>query len=757
MDDHDGTGIPGEDNGTDGTAAQAATPAARKQPAQRKPATPAARPTASRGRKPQAASEVPDTSARSGTDAAEENAAATTAAAAPAADGAPVAPAAKRATAKTAGGKAAAPAAKKTSGAPAKKAAPSGAARATPAKATPAKSTAAKKTAAKATPAKTTPAKATPAKATPARTAAASKPAAAKKAPATSPAVAKTAVVAKTAKAAKSATSGAAARSTATSKAAGPRKAAAQGSADAWQAPGYVHDRDLGTGTNGRVVSALHEGSSVAVTITYLPAALAQDAAFRAEFRDDAQALGGVAAPYLAQLHAYVEDGPHAAIVREPVDGVALNALLGATGALPPEAALVVLKDSLLALHAAHEAGVLHRAYRPEHVLVTAEGVTKVVDFGVASRGEAVAAPAGPYTAPERSAGGPATVAADLYAATAVFDECLAGATPATVRPLVAWGLAAAPAERPESAADFAAELETAAVAAYGADWEERGRRELGALAASLPVADAVPQKQPVPALVPVPAPAPPAAPPAAAPGARAQRPRLGRRAKILAVAVAAAVVVAGAVAITAAASGSDGDPASAAPGATTPRTSGPAPTSPTAAATTASPPASASPSATATTTAPATGTASPTLAAADPTGTATGSATPTTTAPTTPASPTTTTGSAAAPHVASVAVTGLTCSTGGKRTAKATVLVQYDGTAAGTLHLTWWRSATGAPQGAVTQPAQTAVFPKGSQTYTFTDAFTFTADSARPYVGLTVSTDPGAASGNGSYRVGCH
>jgi hypothetical protein len=103
------------------------------------------------------------------------------------------------------------------------------------------------------------------------------------------------------------------------------------------------------------------------------------------------------------------------------------------------------------------------------------------------------------------------------------------------------------------------------------------------------------------------------------------------------------------------------------------------------------------------------------------------------------------------------VAVTGFACSSGSHRTASATVLVQYDGTAAGTLHLTWWRSATGSPQGAVMRPQQTAHFPKGAQSYTFTDSFTFTPDGAHPYVGLSVSTDPGAASGNGSYKVGCH
>jgi hypothetical protein len=84
-------------------------------------------------------------------------------------------------------------------------------------------------------------------------------------------------------------------------------------------------------------------------------------------------------------------------------------------------------------------------------------------------------------------------------------------------------------------------------------------------------------------------------------------------------------------------------------------------------------------------------------------------------------------------------------------------VVVRYDGTAAGTLHLQWWRSATRSPQGSVTiDGPQTARFPKGAQTYTFTDRLAFTVNDSRPYIGLTVSTTPAAASGAGSFGVGC-
>jgi len=111
--------------------------------------------------------------------------------------------------------------------------------------------------------------------------------------------------------------------------------------------------------------------------------------------------------------------------------------------------------------------------------------------------------------APEQWGGAPAAPATDIYAATAVFFECLTGTTPFSgplaelaalhehaavpaglvcepLRPLIERGMAKDPGARPASAADFIAELEATATAAYGADWEPAGRAQLVARAAGL-------------------------------------------------------------------------------------------------------------------------------------------------------------------------------------------------------------------------------------------------------------------------------
>ncbi|MEU1043092.1 protein kinase [Streptomyces sp. NPDC005551] len=277
-----------------------------------------------------------------------------------------------------------------------------------------------------------------------------------------------------------------------------------------WAVPGYTETRELGSGASGRVALAVHEDTGLPVAVKYLSESLRTRPGFVAEFRAEARLLGGLGSRYVAGLYEYVEGPDGAAIVMELVDGLSLRRLLTREAPLAPEAALTLLKGSLLGLADAHRLGVVHRDYKPENVLVTADGHSKLVDFGIAATDGTTAGIAGTpsYMAPEQWTGAPASPAADVYAATATFFECLTGRKPYTgdnmaelalkhvdgpipadevpeaLRPLVLRGLAKSPGQRPPDAADFVAELETAAGGAYGADWEERGRGRLAALVA---------------------------------------------------------------------------------------------------------------------------------------------------------------------------------------------------------------------------------------------------------------------------------
>ncbi|GAB2814817.1 hypothetical protein GCM10027176_19300 [Actinoallomurus bryophytorum] len=260
------------------------------------------------------------------------------------------------------------------------------------------------------------------------------------------------------------------------------------------------------------MILAVHEATNAPVAVKYLSEQLRSDEVFLSRFRTEARLMSELDDPNIVRFYEYVEGPDAAALVMELVDGVTLKDIIKSEGATGPEAALLVLKGSLLGLAAAHAARVVHRDYKPGNVLISDDGRSKLADFGIAVRaGDEVTASGTPaYMAPEQWTVGTVNTATDVYAATAVFYECLTGERPYPVkglwelaaahrtqpipaervpeplRGLVSFGLAKNPADRPRSADAFLVELEEVALAAYGPGWEERGRVRLAALAALL-------------------------------------------------------------------------------------------------------------------------------------------------------------------------------------------------------------------------------------------------------------------------------
>jgi hypothetical protein len=272
---------------------------------------------------------------------------------------------------------------------------------------------------------------------------------------------------------------------------------------DLWQVPGYTEIRELGAGAQGRAVLVAHERSGEPYVIKYLTAA---DPASQRQFQVESATLRQISSPYVAQWHGHLDHGPQSAMLMEAVDGVPLKEILARNGRLSPESSLLVLKGSLLGLQAAHERGIVHRDYKPANVVVQKNGLSKLIDFGVATLTGTRSRSGTPlYMAPEQWLREPAGPSTDVYAATCVFVECVTGkppfagtmdahlsapipleAVPDGLRELVVAGLAKTVEDRPSNAGAFVAELETCAVAAYGADWEQHGLNLLGGLAGSL-------------------------------------------------------------------------------------------------------------------------------------------------------------------------------------------------------------------------------------------------------------------------------
>src|SRR5262245_7654737 len=130
----------------------------------------------------------------------------------------------------------------------------------------------------------------------------------------------------------------------------------------------------LGAGGMGEVYRATDAKLGRDVAIKVLPESVAHDADRMARFRREAHVLAALNHSNIAQIYA-VEDR---ALVIELVEGEPLR------GPQPLETALDYTRQIADALEAAHEKGITHRDLKPANIMVTPQGVVKVLDFGLA-------------------------------------------------------------------------------------------------------------------------------------------------------------------------------------------------------------------------------------------------------------------------------------------------------------------------------------------------------------------------------------
>src|SRR5437773_6891958 len=121
----------------------------------------------------------------------------------------------------------------------------------------------------------------------------------------------------------------------------------------------------------------------------------------------------------------------------ELVDGEDLASIVKRSGALPPRQAARIAAETVRALHAAHQRGIVHRDVKPGNVMIDRDGRVKVADFGIA-RAIAEAQMTLPgttlgsvhYFSPEQARGDQATPSSDIYSLGIVLYELLTGHRP---------------------------------------------------------------------------------------------------------------------------------------------------------------------------------------------------------------------------------------------------------------------------------------------------------------------------------------
>ncbi len=194
----------------------------------------------------------------------------------------------------------------------------------------------------------------------------------------------------------------------------------------------------------GRLVGT--SGFTKTVAIKRLHRALAKQDGFRKMILEEGRLAARIRHPNVVPPLDVLAEGGELLLVMEYVHGEALSRLLRAAWSagerVPLPVGAAILSNVLHGLHAAHEAkdeadkplGIVHRDISPQNIIVGVDGVARVIDFGIAKavtseemtmtgtiKGKV------PYLSPEQLEGDQATRRTDVYAASVVFWEVLAG------------------------------------------------------------------------------------------------------------------------------------------------------------------------------------------------------------------------------------------------------------------------------------------------------------------------------------------
>jgi eukaryotic-like serine/threonine-protein kinase len=139
----------------------------------------------------------------------------------------------------------------------------------------------------------------------------------------------------------------------------------------------------LAGGGMGEVYRArdLRLGREVALKV--LPLELQADAALSARFTQEAQSASALNHRNIVTVYDVGEQGPLRYIAMELVSGRTFRELLVA-GPLPGGKCLELAIQIVEGLAAAHERSVVHRDIKPENLMLTPDGVVKILDFGLA-------------------------------------------------------------------------------------------------------------------------------------------------------------------------------------------------------------------------------------------------------------------------------------------------------------------------------------------------------------------------------------
>jgi len=243
----------------------------------------------------------------------------------------------------------------------------------------------------------------------------------------------------------------------------------------------FRFDRLLGEGGMGWVWAAENIFVKKDVAIKLMRPEFASSPQILGRFRNEATAAGQIGSPHICDILDFGQSelGPY--IVMELMRGRPLDDLISASGRVDPGLAVLIMRQTLEGLDAAHRAGIIHRDLKPENIFLSEPTpgrlLVKLVDFGISkfSSGESsgrtgvgVLMGTPEYMSPEQSEGA-ANVdeRTDIWAMGLILFKALTGID-AFGGPTIAATLVAVATREPPSLAELAPHVPAELAAVIG-------------------------------------------------------------------------------------------------------------------------------------------------------------------------------------------------------------------------------------------------------------------------------------------------
>lgn len=177
---------------------------------------------------------------------------------------------------------------------------------------------------------------------------------------------------------------------------------------------------------------------NVAIKVTRPDLTISRDVVER--FQREARSIAALRHPHVMEIYSVGERDGVAYFVMPLVEGESLGDLLKREGELPLDEARRILGEAARALHAAHQAGTIHRDVKPENILLDGEerrvliadfGIAKALEGeeeGITGSGMFVGTPQ--YMSPEQATGDGVDHRSDVYSLGVVAFQMVAGRLP---------------------------------------------------------------------------------------------------------------------------------------------------------------------------------------------------------------------------------------------------------------------------------------------------------------------------------------